>query len=62
MIKKILSIAIAIIISIIAVRLVLFTLKIGFIFITFFQSLIMIGLIALFAAPLYVIIRKKLFK
>ncbi len=60
MIKNILSLIIALVIAIISVKLVLWLFKISFIFISFFSTMVFLGMIVIFTLPLFVIIKKKL--
>jgi len=56
----ILSLIIALVIAIISVKLVLWLFKISFIFISFFSTMVFLGMIVIFTLPLFVIIKKKL--
>ncbi|MFA7626700.1 MAG: hypothetical protein WCZ17_06595 [Candidatus Kapaibacterium sp.] len=60
--KELLSIGMAIVTAVIFVSIILFAFKISFAFISFFKSIVMLGMIAVFAIPLYIIVKKKLFK
>lgn len=60
MLKGLLSFGIALVIAVIAVKLILFLFKITFIFASFISTLLFLGLVAIFTLPLFVIVKKKL--
>jgi drug/metabolite transporter (DMT)-like permease len=60
--KKIISWAIAIFVAYIFVKLIFFILKVTFDIMVFsFVTIVFVALLAVFALPVYVIVRKKLF-
>jgi hypothetical protein len=59
--KGILSVVASVFIGFIIVSVILFAFKITWVFLSLFKSMLILGLVAAFAIPSYLVIRKKLF-